>query len=114
MAPSKLKRLRANKHMLYVLKNAEPKLRTALIKNCSDDVIKALTEIAINIVEGVHKISPNSKKNLEQYKLELRKLTSPTPNLTRKRKVLLQKGGAFIPILLSTVLSGLIGQLLQK
>lgn len=113
MSP-KLKRLKVNKHMLYTLKSAPVKLQKSILKNCDDEVIKAIIEIVFNILEGVHKISPKTKHELEKYKLELRKIACPGRTLANKRKVLVQKGGSFLPILLSTVLSGIIGKLLGK
>lgn len=100
--------------MLFALKNSSPKLQKAIMKSCSDELIKTIVEIVFNVLQGIHKVSPAAKQNLEKYKLELRNLSSTSRSLASKRKVLVQKGGAILPILLSTVLSGLIGKILQN
>lgn len=111
---SNLKRLKENKHMLFVLKKATPKLRKAILKSAPDELIKAINEIAYNILNGNHRIGKKNKENLKKYKSQLRKLTQPNKSLKTKRKVLVQNGGSFLPYLLSTVLSGLIGKLLEQ
>lgn len=100
--------------MLYVLKKCTPQLQRAVLKNCPDEIIETIVEIVLNILHGVHKISTSTKQNLRKYKLELRKIVSPSTTLASKRKVLVQEGGAILPIILSTVLSGLIGKFLQN
>ena len=99
--------------MLYVLKNASPKLRRAIVRLAPDELIYAINEIAYNILHGNHKVKRQKKDELEKYKSELRKLTKPSRTLTPKRKVLVQSGGSFLPILSSTVLSGVIGKYLN-
>ena len=112
--PSNLKRLKENKHMLFVLKNASPKLRKSILLAAPDDLIKAIYEIAFNILSGNHKINYKARDELKKYKNHLRKLVQPSRSLTLKRKVLVQNGGSFLPFLLSTVLSGILGKILQQ
>lgn len=100
--------------MLYVLSTASPKLRKQILKLAPDDLIHAINEIAYNILHGNHKIRKQMRANLEKYKSDLRKLAKPSRSLGPKRKVLVQSGGAFLPLLISTVLSGLIGKLLNR
>lgn len=100
--------------MLYALKNSTAKVQKAVLKTCPDDLIETIIEIVFNVLQGIHKVSPPTKRNLEKYKLDLRKIVCPIRSLDSKRKVLVQKGGAILPILLSTILSGLIGKFLQN
>lgn len=111
---SNLKRLKENKHLLFVLKNASPKFRKSILLSAPDDLIKAIYEIAFNVLAGNHKINLRSKNELKKYKKQLRKLINPSRSLTLKRKVLVQSGGSFLPFLLSTVLSGIIGKILKQ
>lgn len=108
-----MKRLKANKHILQVLKNGNPQLRKALLKASSPEVIKTLCEISLNTLNGNNKITKYCKRKLKKYKKELRNLASPKLKLATKRKILIQKGG-FLPVLIGSVLSGLIGQLINQ
>lgn len=111
---SNLKRLKENRHILFVLRKASPKLRKAILLTAPDDLIKAIYEIAFNILAGNHKINGKAKANLKKYKNHLRNLVKPSRSLALKRKVLVQNGGSFLPHLLSAVLSGIIGSILQQ
>ena len=95
---SNLKRLKENKHLLFVLKKASPKLRKSILLAAPDDLIKAIYEIAFNILTANHKINFKSKEELKKYKSHLRKLVQPTRSLTSKRKVLVQTGGSFFTV----------------
>lgn len=109
-----MKRLKENKHMLHVLKNASPKLRKAILNNASPDIIKMICEIAMNILNGNHTISPVIKKRIGGYKKVLRQLSCIKRSTPAKRKILIQSGGGFIPILIGSILSGLIGKFLRS
>ena len=100
--------------MLYVLKNASPKLRKSILQVAPDDLVKAIYEIVYNVLCGNHKIQNKTKTELKKYKNHLRKLVNPSQSLSVKRKVLVQQGGSFLPFLLSSVLSGIIGKILQQ
>lgn len=110
---SVMKKLRKCKHLLYVLKSANPNLRKAILKNAPKHVIDALSEICLNTVVGNVKISPKIKAKLSKYRKVLRDLSDKRTTLAKKRKLLVQKGG-FLGIILSTLLSGLVGSLLNR
>ena len=114
MSTRKLKRLKENKHMLYVLNKAQPKLRKAILQTAPNELIKAICEITLNILADNHKICNKSKTKLKKYKTQLRELVKPSRSLASKRKVLIQKGGSFLPILLTSILSGIIGKILRQ
>lgn len=99
--------------MLYVLRAATPKLRSAIIKNADPQLIKTLCEISYNTLRGNTKLCPKTKKILSGYKRELRHIGSPKRSLLSKRKILVQRGG-FIPTLIGAILSGIIGSYLNK
>lgn len=110
---SKLKNIRANKHLLYILKNAKPKLRNAILKNADNSLIKTLYEIIYNTIYMNHPIDKKCKKVLTKYKTNLRCLACPKRSLPSKRELLIQKGG-FLPTLISTILGGIIGKILEN
>lgn len=98
---------------MYILKNAKPKLRNAIVKNADDDLIKTLHEIAHNTLHKNNPINVKQKKILKRYKTPIRSLACPKRSLSQKRKLIIQSGG-FLPALLGTVLSGLIGSIIDK
>lgn len=106
-----MKRLKANKHMLHVLKNSNSKLRKTILKFSDSELIKTLCEICLNTLKGNANISEKYINRIKGYKQHIRKLALPKISLKTKRKLLVQKGG-FLPILLSAILSGVIGQLI--
>lgn len=92
---------------------ASPKLRKAIIKFGDSELIKTICEIALNTVNGNNPICNKTKKKLKRYKNDIRGLASSKRSEKSKRKILMQKGG-FLPILIGSVLSGIIGSLLEK
>lgn len=105
--------LKKNLHILRLLKKSNKKFRNSILKNCDDDVIKTLVEIVINTLNGNNKISKNHFGNLKKNKKVFRNLACPKKSIKAKRKILIQKGG-FLPVLIGTVLSGLIGKLISE
>lgn len=108
-----MKRLKDHKHILYVLKNCKPCLRKSIINSANPDLIKTLCEICLNVLNGNAQITSKCKNKLKCYKNSLRKLISPRIGLKAKKKVLIQKGG-FLPTLLGAILSGVIGNLIER
>lgn len=99
--------------MLRTYEKGSPKLRKALIKCGSDDYIKTLCEVCLNVIAGTFPVSDKLKAHLEKYKQPLREVAFGKKDLKAKRKTLTQSGGAFLPILISSVLSSLIGKLIK-
>lgn len=109
-----MKRLIANKHMLHVFKNCKPSVRKAILKSSSVEFIKTLCEICLNVLNGNLKISEKLKKKLKFYKNILRSVVSRKFNLKAKRKIFIQRGGAFLPLLISVLLSSVIGKVINS
>ena len=108
-----MKRLKKNKHLLHVLKSANPKLRTAIVKSSDNELIKTLCDCCLNTLNGNHKINNCLKRKLIKYRGTLRSLSTRGTSLKKKRLLLAQKGG-FLPLLLGSILSGVIGSLIGK
>ena len=68
---------------------------------------------AINTLNGNHKLTQDKKGKLKKYKNRLRALVNPKICFKSKRKFLFQKGGFIVP-LLASVLSGVIGSLINN
>ncbi len=108
-----MKRLKDHKHTLYVLKNCNPEVRKSILKNASPELIKTLCEICTNTLNGNTKISPTYKKKLTSHKTSLRKLVSPRLGLKSKKKILIQQGG-FLPTLITALLTGVLGKIIEN
>ena len=108
-----MNRLKSQLHLLHVLKDAKPQARLALLATAGDDVIKAFVEWEINTLNGNHIQSKEEKNKLSKYKNRLRALIDPKFTFKSKRKHLILKGGFIVP-LLKSILSGVIGTLINN
>ena len=91
--------------LLKTLVDANPKLKKAIIKYASPDLVTAISEIALNMLKRYNKV-PQHKHRLSRYKKEFRSLAKKNVSVGKKRKLLVQKGGsallaALIPLALS-------------
>jgi preprotein translocase subunit Sss1 len=95
-----------NIHLLQVLSKAKPKLRKVILKNADEDLIIAICACILNFMNGNIKTDEKVKKSVKKYKHILRKVLKPT-RIDQKQQVLVQKGG-FLPLLIPTILSGIL------
>ena len=75
--------------LLRVPSHCKPKIRNAILKNCGNDLIHIICDCVYNVVKG------------------------KVPGLNEKRKILIQKGGEFLPFLLP-LLAPLIAKAVSK
>ncbi|KAJ8665471.1 hypothetical protein QAD02_007133 [Eretmocerus hayati] len=105
--------------LLNALCHASSRQRLALLKTADRDLIRCICECVLNVLRGVVTLDNSQAKRLRKYKNILRELIRE-PNAkvastwTSKRKKIVQSGGAFLPVLLSSVLSTLISKILDK
>ncbi|KAJ0169421.1 hypothetical protein K1T71_015008 [Dendrolimus kikuchii] len=104
--------LNTHKDLLSALHKLKPKYRTALLKSCDEDEINCICECIHNVLQGKVPIEEKNKKKLKNYKSVLRKLVRKGVNKARK-SIIIQKGGAFLPIILGAILSGLVESLVK-
>lgn len=102
-----------NLHILKTLATATPKLRRMILENGNLELIKAIVECIENVLKGNISIEESSFKKLKKYKGVLRKVSKSPNKLSQKKKVIIQKGGAFLPALLIPVISVLAERLLR-
>lgn len=107
-----MKKLKSCSHMLHVLQSANPKLRKAILKEVPNDVIQVLSEICLNTLRGNVKVKQQTREKLKAYKGVLRQLASSSVGDTKKRRLLIQKGG-FLGLLLGALLSGVLGHFIN-
>lgn len=107
------KLLRKHFHVFQNIKRGSPKLRKAIISLSGLDLTKALCEVCINVLNGNLPVEPEVRKKLSPFKSVLRSLCCRKVSLRKKRKLLVQKGG-FLPALLGTLLSTVIGAIASR
>lgn len=105
-------RLKTHQDLLSALHTLKPKYRIALLKSCDDQEINCICECVHNVLQGKVPIDEKSKKKLRKHKSVLRKLLKKGTNKIRK-SIIIQKGGAFLPIILGSILSGLFNYLIE-
>lgn len=103
-------RLKTHKELLNALHTLKPKYQKALLKSCDEEEINCICECIHNVLQGKVPIEDRNKKKLQKYKKILRNLVRKGKNKIRKN-ILIQKGGAFLPLILGSILSGLVSSL---
>lgn len=107
--------VKANRSILYSLQSAKPKLFKAIIQNSNPELITIICEIIFNVLRGNVQLNGRIRNKLKQYKKVLRCIACPKQSIASKRRLINQKGGGvFLPIIIGSVLSGLIGSLSDK
>lgn len=101
MAP----RVHTHKALLEVLKSAKPKLCKAILEQSDKSLIFAVCEICDNLLAGNIPLTTAQKTKLKKYRAHFRRLAQRGEGWQVKKKYLTQKGGAFLPLLLSAVAS---------
>ena len=99
--------------LLRMLYKASPKLRKALLADMPPELVRLLSECALNILKGTVVLKKAQKERLRRHRKNLRTLAKQSTSL-RKKKEIIQKGGflpgllaGIIPALLPTVVKGL-------
>jgi len=87
------------------------KQRTALLKHATREQVACIAEIALNLLNGNIKISPEAKLKLSRYKTQLRGIVCPKNNLQKRKKLIVQSGG-ILPWLIKPALTYLVGGLI--
>lgn len=100
--------------LLKILSSAPPKLRRKILETGNLQLIKAIVECIENVLKGNIAIEESGFKKLKKHKSALRAVSKAPNKLSQKKKVIIQKGGAFLPALLIPVITVLAEKLLQK
>jgi hypothetical protein len=102
-------KLHRNADAVSYLLRAGPKVRRVLIKEGRKELVNALCECVLNVLNGNVRVSDAQRRQLARYKKDLRTLVDRRPKLAEKKRVI-QRGG-FLPIL-AKVLVPVLGQML--
>ena len=89
--------------LLMVLSHCKPKIRSAILKNYENDLIHIICDCVYNVVKGnVAGLTQEIVNKLTCHKKSLIKLTERVL-IKEKKKILVHKGGGFLPFLLPLV-----------
>lgn len=102
-----------NLPILKAIATSPPKLRHALLENGNLQVIKAIVECIENVLKGNITLEENCFRKLKKHKSALRAVSRAPNKLTQKKKVIIQKGGGFLPALLIPIITVLAERLLR-
>ena len=106
---------RLKRYIKYLAVSKDPTATAAVLRTAPDPVIKSVCNAAENVLRGNINLTRAQKKIFKKNKELIIKLRTRSISIPAKRKLLSQKGGAaWIPILLSTVLSALASSFFQK
>lgn len=105
-------RVSTHKSFLRALHLLKPKFRKILLKACNEGEINCICECIFNVLHGKVPLKEEERTKLKKYKNTLRKLVAKDGYKLRKN-IIIQKGGAFLPIILGSVLSVILKSLIN-
>ena len=94
-----MRRIKANYHALHVLKYARPKLRKAIVSNCTKDLLHSISECVLNVLNGNIRASDCAKRKMKRFKSSLRWLVGRRLPLASRKREIIQRGGFLLPLL---------------
>ena len=110
--------------LLNALCHADNRQRAALVQAADKGLLKCICECALNVLQDRVKINDAQKSHLKKHKKMLRNLIDTTATTSNrgnrenlwknKKRVIVQSGGSFLPILLGPLLSSLLSAILPK
>lgn len=81
--------------LLKILVTASPPQRKAILCAASDDLVGAISEIALNTLKGNIPISASQHRVLKKKRQLIKKLSNKRASLTSKKKLVKQSGGLY-------------------
>ena len=99
---------------LRALCKCKGKKRKTLLQKASGRVIRTIAQVANSTIKGSIPLSPRQKQRLRRHKKTLRALSLARTSIKRKRRLLVQKGGALLPLLLGPILSAVAGSVFSR
>lgn len=101
-----------NFELLQALGKMNSRQRVEFLKHSDISLILAICECALNVLKGNVELRDNQKRRLARFKKFIRMLAQKKVPWKRKKKHLIQKGGAvWIPLLINAAISALLSQL---
>ena len=92
-------RVKRNLALLKHLIKTPPRQRKAILCAASDDLVAAISEIALNTLKGNIPLSPQQVRVLRKKRGLIKKLSNKKIPLRRKKHLVKQSGGFLGPLL---------------
>ena len=92
-------RLYRNLPLLKLLFKAKPAQRRVILQAASNELILTLCEVALNILKGTIPLTTTQYHVLKKKKFEIKFFADKKIGVSRKKKVINQKGGFLVPLL---------------
>ena len=103
---SKAKTGLERRELLKLLQKANKIQRAKLLEIFPAEIVKLLSECALNILKGTVVLKKDQKKKLRRYRQKLHTLVDKQVPQEKKKKVI--QSGGFLPAILGTILGPLI------
>ena len=100
-------------HFLQGLTQIPGKYCQKMIQHCPKEVIDCVGECCLNIIKGNVKSSSAQKQRLRSRKNHLLLISSQKVPVAQKEKIINQKGGALLGLLLKSLIGPVIGSILS-
>lgn len=102
-----MKRVQNNINYLHVLCKCNKKMLKAIIDSSDKELISCICECVLNCINGNVKVNDDDLRKLKRYKKILRDLLNKHKPIKNKKKILIQHGNGFLPILIPTIIQAL-------
>lgn len=103
--------------ILKVIAVLPQKLRQKLLNGVDDDFVRVVAEICFNFCRGNVKCDKKSYEKLKKYKCQIHSLAKTRKvqkSYRKEKKVICQKGGSFLTLLLPPVITALTQHFLER
>lgn len=107
------KRILRNQKFLEYYLEADNARRKSLLLGASKDQINCLSEVALNVVNKNVPIDSSTKHILCNHQKAVCKIVDNKLSVGKRRKLLVQKGGAILPLILSTIIPLIVNSLIK-
>jgi hypothetical protein len=109
-----IKRLRDNEAFVRLATSTSPVQRQQLIDSASKDQIECICECAYNILRKNVPLNSRQAGQLRKYRTVVYKLIDKRLPLSRKKKLIAQQSGGFLPALLAPVVGAILGAVTDR
>lgn len=95
---------------LKFISRASPDVARAVVSKSDCDLISGIIEICLNVLAGNISCTPEELRALKSFKTQIKKLARTkklTKKASREKKLINQRGGSLLPILIDPALKTL-------
>lgn len=99
--------------LLELLTKVSSDSRKKILKHSDLELTEAIIECIFNVIKKNIDLENARMKKLRRHKTTISHLINPKKKLENKRKLMLQSGGSFLPLILTPVVSYLIDKIIS-